>query len=103
ALMHIAYTDILTGGSNLARFYRDAEKLLHIGQSKYAILTVDINKFKAINNMYGYETGDRILISIYNILKNQLMVGELLCRDVADRFVLLVHDNDPIVLSERLQ
>ncbi|MEG0395802.1 MAG: transporter substrate-binding domain-containing protein, partial [Oscillospiraceae bacterium] len=103
ALMHIAYTDILTGGSNLAGFSRDAEKLLHIGQSKYAILTVDINKFKAINNMYGYEIGDRILISIYNILKSQLITGELLCRDVADRFVLLVHDNDPIVLSERIE
>lgn len=102
-LKRIAYRDPLTGSDNIASFNIKAEKLLHNSDKSYAIVVLDINKFKAINDMYGYEVGDTLLVRMNEILMSSVFQDELLARDVADRFVMLLEETDAHILCERIE
>ena len=84
--------DTLTGIPNRAGFLRHAEKILErqSGDS-YAILFFNIQRFKAINDLFGYETGDHILKTIVNLLQNSFLHPLITARMEADRFVALVN------------
>ena len=85
-------TDVLTGIPNRAGFFRHAEKILHqkTGDS-YAILFFNIQRFKAINDLFGYDTGDRILKKIVDLIQKSFLNPLITARMEADRFVALVN------------
>ncbi len=57
-----AYYDSLTGLPNMIKLKRDMKRILKANRDKqYAVLIYDIEKFKVLNEMYGYEMGDRVL------------------------------------------
>ncbi len=61
-IARLYYTDPVTEISNKAAFLRDTEELLHSNpDTKYVICTADINNFTAINDMYGFENGNKVL------------------------------------------
>lgn len=68
-----AFEDSLTGYANENRFPMNAERLRRI--KDYAIVSIDIDHFKMINNMWNYETGNRILRRVAEILnqKSEIM------------------------------
>lgn len=89
-LNKLAFYDELTGAMNLTKFKIEAEKLIARNKNSYAVAVVDIDKFKAVNDMYGYNFGDNILLKVVESLRSDVREGELLCRESADKFNLLI-------------
>lgn len=100
-LLALAYTDPLTGGKNLACFKHEAHRLLAPQPSRYAVITVDINKFRTINELHGFECGDRLICAIHDILLRHIDRHELCAHGIADQFVLLCDRSDPEALPLR--
>lgn len=98
ALKHLALTDQLTRLPNrryldtalpaaLADARRDEQRL------GVAFLAVD--RFKAINDAYGHEVGDRVLCTVAGTLAANLLTGDVVCRFGGETFVLLLAGPDP--------
>lgn len=79
-LEHLAYVDPVTGGQNLNRFKQQAEKMVEEQAEKYVLVSMDVQDFKLINNVYGVEEGDRTLAYLYRVLEKGLEPGEILAR-----------------------
>lgn len=94
----IAYTDSLTGYSTWDRFVIDAGKLLQHEYRRYALVSFDIDKFKAINDMYGHEEGNRVLKLIADTVNRNLQDGETFSRINSDNFYIFMfyHGDDDI-------
>ncbi len=60
----------------------------------FAIVLMDLNGFKKINDVYGHETGDEILIYVAAQLKKGIRRDDLACRWGGDEFVLVLRDID---------
>lgn len=98
-----AYYDDLTGAKNFVKFKLDATELLvnHPGKH-YALIKFDVDKFKVINVLHGYETGNRILCQISNALSQALDPSmDTFARIAADEFVLLISYHDPDELDAK--
>lgn len=82
--------DILTNAYTVSRFKEIAQGLLdHCGDKKYAVFYADFADFKYINDVFGYEWGDRILKEYASIIDHELGEGEVFGRVNADNFVIL--------------
>ncbi|MFZ2539351.1 MAG: EAL domain-containing protein [Oscillospiraceae bacterium] len=101
-LKTLAYVDSLTGVSTLAKFYIDAEQALKMAKpSEYMLIHLDINNFKYINNSYGYDIGDKVLIAIMEHFKEIKDKNDLLARISADNFVIFTKALSSEELLER--
>ena len=73
-LQAAAITDGLTGLFNRAETQSRIEKnLANVKNSKFSILMFDIDNFKQVNDTYGHQEGDRVIITLANILRNEQM------------------------------
>lgn len=100
------YLDPVTGGDNWYRFRANASRIINSKQflrRKYALVNFDINRFKIINDAYGYHKGDEILKDIYGIVKKWIKQGETFTRYAADQFYILMSFQDENDLRERIQ
>ena len=96
-------TDQLTGGKNKNRFYRDCEKISKkISPEKLAMVVLDIDKFKYINDRLGYDEGDRILVRIHKTLADCLDKEEPFARISEDNFACLLKNAPDKDLEMRL-
>lgn len=102
AMRRALYTDKLTGLPNYRAMSEAAPTLLRHRQERYAIVYLDIHRFKAINDTLGYQTGDQVLITTSNLLHAFVQPDERFARLYADTFVLLLRDSDRQVLEDRL-
>ncbi len=101
-LKTLAYVDSLTGVSTLAKFYIDAKQTLKVAKPlEYMLLHLDINNFKYINNTFGYDIGDKVLIAIMEHFKEIKDKNDLLARIGADNFVILTKTISSEELLER--
>lgn len=103
----IATSDPLTGVLNRRGFERDAADRLSISadDATGALLFIDLNDFKQINDQYGHEVGDQLLRTAAGRLKQGLRSCDIIGRPGGDEFVALVPDVDDEVadsLAERL-
>ena len=89
-----AENDSLTGVLNRSTFEeRTAAKLAKSSSdSRHALMMLDIDGFKQVNDMFGHATGDRVLIDIAGLLKTTLRRDDLLGRLGGDEFVILLTD-----------
>jgi len=71
----IATTDALTGLSNRSAYIKDAEKIQITKPRNTACIFVDVNELHYINNQYGHIEGDRMLIYIANVLREEFTEG----------------------------
>ncbi|MBS7006854.1 bifunctional diguanylate cyclase/phosphodiesterase [Anaerostipes sp.] len=101
-LMEIAYTDSMTGGDNYRAFCLKAEKILEKETAKTAILCMDIDRFKLVNELFGFKTGDEIIRLIWHVWSGMMKEGELAAHREADRFVGLMHYDSEDELLQRL-
>lgn len=85
----IMLKDDLTGLISLYRFEKEANQFLSFSRN-YCILTIDIDKFKNINSILGYQEGNQILIALVNVISSKLIPGELFCRSYADKFIIML-------------
>ena len=103
-LRKILSTDHLTGSSNWYQFQEDCEGYLKkSNQKKYAMVTFDIDKFKAINDLYSHEVGNEILTAIAKSLAAFIREEETFSRTSTDNFNLLLKCDDQDELIPRIE
>lgn len=87
--------DELTGALTRRRFYLDAEKYRHILS---AVISLDINDLKYINDHYGHQEGDKALTSVTDLIKKYMGTNASLYRNGGDEFMILCYkmDNDKV-------
>lgn len=107
-LQTLASTDGLTGILNRRAFMEEADGLLLLAQRyqhPLALLMVDADHFKMVNDTYGHEAGDRVLIALSKILLQCLRTTDRLGRVGGEEFAILLPETDleqTAVLAERL-
>ncbi|CAA9423381.1 MAG: diguanylate cyclase/phosphodiesterase (GGDEF & EAL domains) with PAS/PAC sensor(s) [uncultured Pyrinomonadaceae bacterium] len=110
-LLHDAFHDSLTGLANRALFMDHLRMTIERGKSRhsnsYAILFLDFDRFKVINDSLGHSEGDNLLKFIAQRLKVATRTGDLVARLGGDEFVVLLselaEDGDAVKVAERIQ
>jgi diguanylate cyclase (GGDEF)-like protein len=89
-----ALTDPLTELPNARGFYMMLEQRIAEGQrmnrEELALISMDIDEFKAINTEYGHAIGDRVLASIAGVIRRELRQMDILTRYAGDEFVAIM-------------
>ena len=89
----LAHEDELTGLLNRRGFLRDLHRAIAFA-SRYdvsaALLLVDLDAFKPVNDTYGHITGDRALRHVAEILRSQVRASDTVARLAGDEFVLII-------------
>lgn len=89
-LEDLASRDELTGAYHTEKFYSEVNRILERKtDARFAVLYIDFENFKYVNDVFGYSYGDELLKDYARLIMSRLKEEELLGRDVADRFVLL--------------
>lgn len=98
----IARSDPLTGVLNRRGFERDAARRLResADDATGALLFIDLNDFKQINDQYGHEIGDQLLTVAAQRLQKSLRSCDIIGRPGGDEFVALVPDCRPDVAEK---
>jgi diguanylate cyclase (GGDEF)-like protein/PAS domain S-box-containing protein len=96
-LTHQAFHDPLTGLANRALF---ADRVNHALQRRtdqhaLAVLLLDLDDFKTLNDSLGHAAGDEALIAVAERLSNQTRPEDTVSRLGGDEFVILLEDGDP--------
>jgi len=106
---HLATTDMLTGIPNRRSFMIQAEKRhaewLRHGRP-YALLMMDLDKFKQINDTYGHPAGDQVLKIVASSLQQNTRIEDILGRIGGEEFCILlvgVSEVEAITLAERMR
>ncbi|MGO0862421.1 sensor domain-containing diguanylate cyclase, partial [Clostridioides difficile] len=89
-LEQIAYVDTVTGGNTIQRFYNISGDLLKQSSEQYALVYMNIEKFKMLNDQFGREAGDSILRGVYDGITSLLAPNECMGRLFADNFCVLI-------------
>jgi diguanylate cyclase len=103
-------TDALTGLGNRKLFDMTAPRaiqLFSLSRQPVALLMIDLDKLKLVNDMYGHQAGDQAIISLSKALsKVFLRQSDVLCRLGGDEFAAILHNTDwkmAQTLGRRLQ
>ncbi|MCU7919203.1 MAG: bifunctional diguanylate cyclase/phosphodiesterase [Candidatus Thiodiazotropha sp. (ex Epidulcina cf. delphinae)] len=92
-LHNLAHRDPLTGVMSRSAFddyWREVSGVFQYSRNQICLILFDINHFKALNDTYGHQTGDEVLIAISQTIKNLLQGGEQLFRLGGDEFATLL-------------
>lgn len=99
-LLHDAFHDTLTNLPNrtlfMDRLYHAVERAKRRENYQYAVLFLDIDRFKDINDSLGHIAGDNLLIEVSKILVDGLRATDTVARLGGDEFVILLEDIDDI-------
>ncbi|OUR73636.1 hypothetical protein A9Q78_02895 [Methylophaga sp. 41_12_T18] len=108
-LSKLAHFDSLTGLYNRSIFNEFLRSCLEQSirlEQKFALVTLDLDKFKLINDNYGHPAGDQLLTKVASRLKNALRRSDVVARLGGDEFSIILkdvkHDNDFLKLVENL-
>jgi len=105
-MRYMAFYDALTGLPNRAMFKDHFSRLLARGQyfqQKVALVFIDLDNFKSVNDRWGHDTGDQLLREVASRLKSVLRGTDLLARIGGDEFVVLLTRVAPLSLNQVAQ
>ncbi|HSL69770.1 MAG TPA: EAL domain-containing protein [Longimicrobiales bacterium] len=109
-LIHNAYHDVLTGLPNrslfkdrldraLARWHREHDQL-------FAVMFIDLDRFKVVNDSLGHSAGDELLVRIARLIENCIRDIDTLARLGGDEFAILLDHcdsiTDAVLVAERI-
>ena len=104
-----ANKDALTGLYNrgyLAQAVEEEQGKFHGYGIHYALVLGDVNQLKKINDQYGHENGDRLIVTVAEALRSTLRGSDIAARTGGDEFIVLLTnstDEDAGLFIERLQ
>jgi diguanylate cyclase (GGDEF)-like protein len=108
-LHFLAFHDTLTGLMNRQAFHdsmNEALDSLSVKDREPALLFIDLDHFKAINDTHGHETGDRLLQEVARRLREIVGEDSPLARLGGDEFAVVLdadkHPEDPMTIAERI-
>lgn len=104
-LHHLATHDQLTGTANRNAFHESARELAH-GNTPIAVLMIDLDHFKAVNDNYGHAAGDEVLVAFSQRVRACLRPGDAFGRLGGEEFaaVIPLHSKpDAIHIAERIR
>ena len=96
-LQHMADHDPLTGLLNRRRFEQELERHVAHAQrygTEGAVIVLDVDRFKQVNDAYGHSTGDRVITSVARVLRRRLRTTDTLARLGGDEFAVLLPKAD---------
>jgi diguanylate cyclase (GGDEF)-like protein/PAS domain S-box-containing protein len=94
-LQHMAYYDMLTGLPNRSLFYGLYPLIMARSRRSYSpvvLMMIDLNQFKEINDQYGHDAGDRVLVHVARIISRVIRAEDMAVRLGGDEFILLFQD-----------
>jgi len=109
-LMKQAHHDALTGLANRGSFMEHLTRALgrwqHRPDKRFAVLFLDIDRFKDVNDRYGHAAGDELLVAFAAALGHWLRPEDFLGRLGGDEFTVLLHevanDEDAAAVADRI-
>jgi len=99
-IVYMAYHDTLTGLPNRLLLLNRLEYAIDVAtraNSQMAVLFLDIDRFKVINDSLGHDVGDRLLVTMSQRLHNTVRRSDIVARLGGDEFVLVLTDFDTAV------
>lgn len=92
---HLALTDSVTGLWNDVKFYQETQEILERNPDKeYLLITLDINRFKFINNDFGSHAGDKMLVVLGKRIHEIFGGVAYYARGTADVFLILIEEKN---------
>ena len=106
-LVHDALHDSLTGLPNRGLFMDRLERAIAYARRRpehpFAVIFLDLDRFKVINDRVGHVAADAVLVALARRLEGCLRVGDSVARLGGDEFALLLQDvDDPSVVAQRI-
>lgn len=102
----LAYYDALTGMANRYLLKNRARQVIQAAKSsngEFALLFIDLDKFKDVNDAFGHACGDRLLVQFARRLTAQVRERDMVCRLGGDEFVILLSEISRDEVSERVE
>ena len=103
SMMHAARYDGLTSIPNRRLFLEELERQVEIEKQSpqgFAVLCLDLDRFKAVNDTYGHKAGDDVLSEVASRLRQVLRAGDTVARLGGDEFaILLVGEGDAFKIT----
>jgi diguanylate cyclase (GGDEF)-like protein len=91
-LHHQAFHDPLTSLANRSLFTDKVREAIAAGRGEVAVLFIDLDDFKTINDSLGHAAGDELLVSVASRLRSCLRPEDLVARLGGDEFAVMVED-----------
>lgn len=101
-MQDLLYVDELTGGRTLAKFKLDALETMREGHDNVAFVVMDLDDFKLINELFGYDEGNKVLRYIWDVIQKNCRKEELAGRSQADNFAMLFFYEKKKDIEERI-
>jgi diguanylate cyclase (GGDEF)-like protein len=107
-MQHRLRTDMLTGLGNREMMLRSiTERLARARRAgdaaSFAVLFVDLNNFKLVNDCFGHDAGDRVLVEFAGRLRNATRDSDRVARYAGDEFVLMITEMPSRQIAEQVR
>lgn len=104
-LFHLAYHDALTNLPNRLKLKAQLEYVINNSKRnnlKFAILFLDLDNFKEVNDTLGHASGDELLVNLSNKLKSVIRTNDMIARVGGDEFIIVLSDITDCIFIERV-
>ena len=96
-IRHLAYNDVLTGLPNRTLFFdllSQSVDQARAGALQLAVLFMDLDRFKYVNDNLGHDVGDRLLVAVAQRVRRTVRAADVLARLGGDEFTIVLNDVD---------
>ncbi|MES2017524.1 MAG: EAL domain-containing protein [Pseudomonadota bacterium] len=96
-IRHLAYNDLLTGLPNRTLFFDllgQAVEQARTSKHQLAVLFMDLDRFKYVNDNLGHDVGDRLLVAVAQRVRRTVRTMDVLARLGGDEFTIVINDVD---------
>ncbi|UAA37884.1 EAL domain-containing protein [Paraneptunicella aestuarii] len=91
-LRHLAHYDYLTDLPNRQLLFEKIEAKIRRSQMPFAVLFIDLDKFKQVNDLYGHFVGDNLLKHVSSLLLDCVATKDIVARQSGDEFIVLINE-----------